>query len=284
MTESLTTMGLPDASICRTTRQTLDLARPGEAIGDETAAAALAEARRHLEECRSCQVVVRGNERLDRQIGEVCRDVPVPDDLKNRLFASIAEAGRAVPSTARIVETVPAAPTASCLPRRRWIGKLIAAAICLTVAGGGVWFGTHRPLPVLSLDQWIELAISENLTAEGLPVLTAHADGTLPQLPATMKVRYLTEQPRQLADGRGAAYFFQFPSLRGKRMVDGRLLVIPVRWIAPPPAATAFLSRPAVYLGPFCASIWVEGEFCYVCLVKGGENELHTLQARAVAT
>jgi len=284
VTDSLTTLGLPDASVCQTTRQTLDLARPGDPIGDEAASAALAEARRHLEGCRSCQVVVRRNEQLDRRIGNVCRDVPVPDDLKNRLLASLAEAGLTVPSTAGTGETVQSAPSAPLVPRRRWIGKLIAAAICLAVSGGGIWFSTHRPLPKLNLDQWIELAISESLTADGLPVLTAHADGTLPQLPATMKTRYLTEHPRQLADGRGAVYFFQFPALRGKRTVEGRLLVIPVRWMTPPPSANAFLSSPAVYLGPFCASIWVEGEFCYVCLVKGGENELHTLQARAVAT
>jgi len=284
VTDSLTTLGLPDASACRSTRQTLDLARPGEAIGDDAATATLAEARRHLEGCRSCQVAVRRNEQLDLRIGEVCRDVPVPEDLKARLLASIARTSAIDSSTVGTSGTDPVTPTMPLVPRRRWIGKLVAAAICLAVAGGGFWLGTHRPLPKLSLDQWMELALGENLTADGLPALTTHADGTVPQLPATMRTRYLTELPRQLADGRGAVYFFQFPALRGKRTVEGRLLVIPIRWVDSPPAATAFLSRPAVYLGPFCASFWVEGEFCYVCLVRGGENDLQALQARAVAT
>jgi hypothetical protein len=99
-----------------------------------------------------------------------------------------------------------------------------------------------------------------------------------------MVTQFLTESPRQVADGRGAIHFFQFPARRGRRTVEGRLLVIPVRWIDGPPTATAFLSQPAVYLGPFCASIWIEGDSCYVCLVKGNENELHILQNRSAAT
>ena len=176
--------------------------------------------------------------------------------------------------------------TAEVLPRRRWLKKLVAAAACLAVSGAGAWLATRRPLQKLSLEQWVQMAV--DLSAGNLPLHSAYADGTVPQPPGTMLTRFLTEPPREVADGRGAVYFFQFPARRGGATVQGRLLVVPVRWVESPPAATGFLSRPAVYLGrQFCASMWVEGEFCYVCLVKGGggENELHSLEmSRPVAT
>ncbi|HTI49698.1 MAG TPA: hypothetical protein VL475_02060 [Planctomycetaceae bacterium] len=253
---------------CAAVRTTLELARSGE-----TDPAALLDAVRHLEDCAACQTAVRRQTELDDRIGAVCCDVPVPDDLRARLLASLERPAlpTAEPAGATKCAEIVRRPATGAVPRRRWARWALAlAAACVLAGVWGVW---RLAAPPLSL----EGLIAQTETAS--PMLPECEKRDWPPLPATMNTRFLVEAPRELPGGPAAVYFFAIPPSRGRPAVQGRLLAVPVSRLGKPPAGTGFLSRAAVYRGlGFCASSWVEGDFAYVCLVEGGERELHLLE------
>ncbi len=79
---------------CRTARETLDVARlpegsPHETSGDELQGPTINEAARHVNGCPACQTAVRLREQIDARIGQLCRDVPVPACLRERLLSRL---------------------------------------------------------------------------------------------------------------------------------------------------------------------------------------------------
>jgi hypothetical protein len=235
--------------------------------------AALAEAVRHLDACPACQAAVRRQAVLDRKIGDLLRDVPVPEGLATRLLQSLERASAATAGPALAVAGVDAGarPVSETAPRRRgrrWVISLAAA--CVLAAIFGAW---RLIAPPLSLEG---LIVQAETAMPTLPECDKHA---WPPLPTTMNTRLLVDAPRALPGGPAAVFFFEIPPARGRPAVSGRLLAVPVSRLGTPPAGTGFLSRAAVYRGlGFCASSWVEGDFAYVCLVEGGERELHLLE------
>lgn len=258
---------------CAAVRRTLELTPLEPAEAGETVSAAPADAVRHLETCAACQAAVRRQTALDRKIGELLRDVPVPDGLANRLRQSLERASAAMAGPALAVASADACarPAPETAPRRRggrWMIWLAAACVLAAVFGG--WRLIAPPLSLEGLIVQAETA---------LPTLPECDKSAWPPLPATMNTRLLVDAPRALPGGPGAVFFFEIPPARGRPAVSGRLLAVPVSRLGTPPAGTGFLSRAAVYRGlGFCASSWVEGDFAYVCLVEGGERELHLLE------
>ncbi len=87
---------------CLTARETLDLIRPQEAPlydaeGNELPLATIDEAARHVKGCPACQTAVRRRERIDERIGQLSRELPVPEGLQERLLG----AAESLPPSAR---------------------------------------------------------------------------------------------------------------------------------------------------------------------------------------
>lgn len=72
---------------CHNALEILESARP--ASGD-LSEPELVEAAGHLENCSACRDVHRWREHLDRRIGRVMRDVPLPGGLRERLLSALA--------------------------------------------------------------------------------------------------------------------------------------------------------------------------------------------------
>ncbi|MEM1084624.1 MAG: hypothetical protein AAGI48_10985 [Verrucomicrobiota bacterium] len=75
---------------------------------------------------------------LDQRIAEAHRDMPAPEDLEERLVATLRETRRSATSKPDNIVT----PT---FTRRRWIG---AAAAAVAVTAGGLWWRRSQLLPM----------------------------------------------------------------------------------------------------------------------------------------
>lgn len=255
---------------CALARAAIELARPDDADSPRTKPAI-----EHVESCHACRQAVWRQQAIDRQIEDVCRDVPLPAGLKARLLAALEGAE---PAAAVRVADSEAATDAICsngrrAARRRLVVSLGGAAICALLASGG-WLFWHWQQPPVELAILTQQAIDE--ASARLPVVSPVA-GELPfPLPATMKTHLIGTVPRLLPAGEAGLYFFSMP-LRGRAPVDGRLLVVSARRLVSPPTAASFLAGQALYLGGYCTTAWTEGDFVYVCCVKGGEDNLRRL-------
>jgi hypothetical protein len=116
-------------------------------------------------------------------------------------------------------------------------------------------------------------------SADDLAEFRRFAGGPTLQLPATMQTEPLRDRARRLEKLEVAIYFFTVPGPR-KTTLQGRLAVIPRKRVAPRelPLASSFLGGPtSYYQGGYCVSSWVEGQFVYVCCLRGVEADLHRL-------
>ncbi len=282
---------------CLIARQTLELARRDEPDADDRtpgnrSRATVEEAARHVEDCAACRTAVRRQRQFDHQVGVMIRESPVPADLKERLLARLEAEARtqvsdrpdAATSTAAVspvagpAVAAPAAARSQVGSRRRSLKAIALAAACV-IAGVGTWSLWPVP-PAISPDKVASLLATDNLSPGGLAAFTKFASRQLPKLPETMTSSGLIDPPRRLdEDEQDVAVYFFATSRRGP--LDGRLAVIPKRRVAASalPQATSFLGPPEAtyYENGFCVTAWVEGEFVYICCVKGGENKLHDL-------
>jgi hypothetical protein len=262
---------------CQTARQTLELLRPLE-----NATSISGEAEQHVRECLDCQDAVRAQQQLDLRIGRVCRDLPVPSDLKDRLLVELAATCAQEPGVARPTEIAgQPAPSARPVParRRRWLVRSLVAACVVAIAGIGTWL-LRPPAATIILDDVTKQAIEAGPAQSGVADFLAFRNGQQVQPPDTMITADLKGAPQQLGDRDVAVYFFTIRD--GSRTFEARLIVIPRASVVDPPTATSFQPGQFRYRGAYCATAWVEGEFVYVCCVKGGEGLLHKLQHRAV--
>ncbi|MGE5191118.1 MAG: hypothetical protein ACM3U2_01365 [Deltaproteobacteria bacterium] len=287
---------------CLTARQTLELARRDEPeAAGSCNRATVEDAARHLEACPTCQTAVRRQRQFDYKVGVMIREAPVPADLKDRLLARLEEDDRsrlvhgeetaqrpappapgtepavAAPAAGVVVPVLPGRAQAGA--RRRWLGAVALSAACL-VAGFGAWSLWPVPPSINPDDVAAELATSD-IRPANLAAFTRFANGLAPKVPDTMKSDRLVLPPRRLYELDVAVYFFPLSSRRGAPL-DGRLAVIPKRRVVAGkvPQATSFLAPPphvTYYKNGFCVTAWVEGDFVYICCLRGGENELYRL-------
>jgi hypothetical protein len=244
--------------------ETLELVRP-----DTPDVARVAEAEQHVSGCGSCRAAVRQREEFDVRVGGLCRDVPIPLGLKERLLARLDE-----PATSRPVASATHAVAPVIGARRRWLGIASLTVASVIAVGIGTW-SLWPARPVVDLDEIAGLMATDGIDPAKLAEFTTFAGGLAPQPPRTMLTGLVVSPPRRPGKFEAAIYFFK---LGGR---DGRLAVIPRRFVKAGglPLATSLLSGSISYRSGFCTTAWVEGDFVYVCCLSlsGGEPELHKL-------
>ncbi len=286
---------------------------PEEICSAEEHAAALA----HLESCPACARTVRNRRELDRTIGRVMRTVAVPRGAQQRLLAQIAEleaAGPSVLTTANessspdandgIAAALGQSPAVDSEPpsitpakpvgkptRRRFLKSLIpltASAVALTGFFGVVWF--FSPL-------WSVAEVSQSLTEIDFASLQALPDftgsGKAAQLPIEAGWDHLKWQCAKQAKGLPlaanaiAVYGFDFEfdvRARQPEPIRGLIAIIPRSLVRNPPAETSLtMAVPTsdyltARIGESVCVAWQEGDYVYVCLVRGGPDSLSRLQ------
>jgi len=285
---------------CRTARQTLELARP-----DELEPKGLDDAARHVDQCPACQRAVRRQNALDARIGVVCRDVPIPSGLQQRLLEGLAAAdagpelqtwgdeitlalagNRPAESSVSAPTATPAAKRPIQPARRRWLLMLSTSAAVVLVIGLSAFWLLPSP-PTVNLDtvsQWL----ADGLDPDELGPFVRFANGAAAELPTTMDTRPLRREPRRLpgaeigAKTDVAVYFFTVSSSPGRPPYQGRLAVVPVRSVINPPGSARFLGVQPIYRGAFVTSAWVEGNFVYLCCLENAQS-LERLQPQSSA-
>ena len=129
---------------CKTARFLLDLLRPQARDGDGTDLAAL---ERHLAACPECAALAHAEHRAEARLARAMRDVPIPDDGRQRLLARLAADRRGIlrRKASRVV-----------------LGFAAAAAVLLAVSLVSYWIATHRPALNLEVarDHEIEKMVS----------------------------------------------------------------------------------------------------------------------------
>lgn len=281
---------------CQTARELLELQPPAERD-----AAVDGEAARHLDQCPACRCAVQRQVELDAQIGTVCRDVAIPDGLKERLLELLACRGEQPRAGAtdveRVVSPVSAAAveasSAVCAPqvgvavrrplatskRRHWIGIGAVAALALVLCGIIGWRLWPRVEPT-TLEEVAELITVDSLNPSHLDEIPKFSNGLVVPTPQTMDTHHLISAPKRLGTAGVnrdvAVYFFTLPGRR-QTVLEGRLAVLPTPFVRTPPGATSFATVAPGYRGDFCTRSWTEGQFVYVCCLKGSGNDLNRL-------
>jgi hypothetical protein len=281
---------------CLTARETLDVIRPLEMGADQmgadhSPAAMIDEAAQHVKGCPACQIAVRRREQIDNRIGQLSRDVPVPVGLRERLLARLEAAGGPIvvaSANAMAPDAMASASKTVDRPavrrgRRRWWLMISIAAASVLVAIGVTWRQWWSS-PALSLDEIAESALSQGLKPDDLPELTRFQGGLALQHPSTMRALPWSQPVRrlvgpQLGNREVGIYFFTIARRLGGKF-DGRLVIVPKSSVNDSPSATSFPGPgPAQYKLGFCTTAWVEGQFVYLCCVRGGgEAELLLLR------
>lgn len=257
----------------------------GPPEGCDLQGATIDEAARHVQNCPTCQTVVRRRQEIDERIGQLTRDVPVPAGLRERLLARLEcepiSPGRATPATT-VQPPAPQSPVSQS-PVSQPMGKpalrsrrrvlVSAVATCVMAAlSVGVWkLAISRPAS-LSMDEIAGYALSDGLTADDLPAIGQFQGGLAVQLPKTMQKLSRMPAFRQLVDPQLgerqiAIYFF---TIAGRK---GRLAVIPAALVKDLPVATSFPGVP-LYIGRYWTTAWVEGNVMYLCCVEGGDDKV----------
>ena len=226
----------------------------------------------HLAECARCRTVVTHREEMDRAIATVCRDVPIPAGLEDRLLEAVgAELGP---------KPVPPRDNSASQKRRRSVGRVAAAAGLLCLAAVGLFmFANAR----ISLDHVTQAAVRRLDAQTAGPLFTGDYDPQrfvlheLPNLPPSMRMdafRDLLPQRPELAI---AVSQFEFRS-GGGGLVRGVLIVAPEGRISGGPAAGSISAATPVYHSGISSVAWNNGGYVYVCMVHGGDGPLRELQ------
>lgn len=269
---------------CQTARATLELFRP-----DESDPAMAGEAEHHVRHCADCQQSVRAQREFDVRVGRMCRDVPVPAGLRDRLLTSLAAdaAGSGEVAPQESAAAVAGLPVPGPVVRdaglrggpRRWLVRsLVAGSVAVVLAAGiGVGVLALRTRPTILLEDVVAEAIDADPAA--MSEFQSFRGSVPLRYPATMDTRDLAGVvPRQLGRQNAAVYFFTFRP-GGGRSHPGRLIVLPARAVKNPPTATRFLAEPIVYGPTYRMAAWVEGGLVYVCCVGDrGEDSLRGMQ------
>jgi hypothetical protein len=185
----------------------------------------------------------------------------------------------AIPATSSSSPAAAPAPARSHgKSRRRWLSAAALTAACV-VAGFGAWSLWPAQASIDPHDVADRLA-KDDVDSDHWPEFVRFARGPALRLPTTMITQSLQLPARKLETLDVAVYFFTL-RVRGKTMLNGRLAVIPKRYVNPRdlPQPTSYLGDPisTYYRNGFCVTSWVEGDFVYVLCLTGSEHELHRL-------
>jgi hypothetical protein len=143
----------------------------------------------------------------------------------------------------------------------------------LLAAGLSVWFVVRPPRPSVNLEEVVQSILADGVDPAHFPEFTKFSSWLPLQLPRTMDSSWLVEAPRQLPGHEAAVYCFSLST-----RLQGRLIVIPRHAVKVGlPTATKFPGQ-SEYIGRYCTTAWVEGDFVYVCCLSGLDNEFPRLQ------
>ena len=266
---------------CQHVLEILEVARPDSGDRDESELTAAAA---HLDECARCAEVFAVTQTLDRRIGRVVRDVEVPAGLQERLLAATMAVDPASPSVTVTRHQKPAdSPRTN---RRKWLGRVTAAACCLSV-GIGLWFFLRPSVVAYSVDELRQFAADTDF--DSLPDFSGRFRALLPQdgdwqTPYLQLAKRAGGIPTNATEHQAAIYSFRVPVSRTE-YVPGLLLVIPARSVKMPPSATTFNAAVADQKYIWSASgteyetvAWTRDGLVYVVAVGAGAGALESLQ------
>lgn len=207
-------------------------------------------------------------QRQDQGIAQAMQAVPVPDGLRARLNAALANA----------VEPKADPVTPPTKVNRRWaLSALVVLASCI-VAAIGVWFWGERPEPLLTLAELLNRAEYDEELLAKLPAFNGNFDPLKPSGLWTSDILFRFKSPAKgMAPNRAgmervAVYEFYFHDPQGQHpgTLRGVLLVAPRSALADPPESQGFLDgnyTPHPKMQTVAVRTWSEGDLIYVCLV-----------------
>lgn len=261
----------------RAALEKLDVVRPGSPDLDDPdladAAAALSdeEVRRHFAQRQA----------FDRAVTAAMRDVPVPDDLRGRIFDSLAAAQ---PGTVR-PGTVRPAREPERISRRRLLWQAAAGSAAVLAAGGVLWWAVGQDGDQFTLAELQSKAPYESDEIAALPKFTGEFRPEWPQGGWLVERRIDFEQPAREfsvheagSAGDVAVFEFHFRDPRSPHRPPARgvLLVLPAASLADPPTARSYSGGVYNPVGtrPHVASrAWREDGLVYICLVPLRDDE-----------
>ena len=258
---------------CQTALKILEVARPGS---DDLSDPDLAAAAEHVESHADCRDEFLRRQNLDRQIGQVMRDVPVPAGLKERLLVGLVGYGKHSDGEntddAAVAPTVEPETQTAGLHRRTWFRVLVSTAACL-LAGVIVWqLVPSEPKTFSRFDLHDEAAdkiAGGSFVFDGLDDFS-NVGGV--RLPAGWDAVIDSKPKAYTGEIQGSAavavYRFSFTDRRN-RPVTGYVLVLPADRVtaASKPRAESAISARQVYPAGFISLSWTWGKLVYVCFV-----------------
>ena len=298
---------------CVTSRQFLDLYSPGG--GDAEAV----QAQKHVAECSECAAVADSRRRFDLRLGAVCRDVPVPAGLKERLLSAVAAAAQNQPAQSELVPSaqpernagelevtpsrgemrqattrqpyepareptiltsVPAkGRTQSSTRRWTWIA---AACLLLFSASLAMLWPTSRNVP---FEVVVEVVATPNLVEAQHPLFTgfsASSTFSTPvslQLPRSSRVASVIRAQPRLIVVQGQPCAVYFFTMTGRRRAT-----VPGRLLVLPKSLVQnpkAMTNALPTMGAWSVAAWSEGDLVYV-LTVAGHDELRQLEPQNV--
>lgn len=271
---------------CHDALEQLESARPSSRDRYDSELRAASD---HVAGCTRCSELFQSRESLDRRIGRVMRDVPIPDGLQLRILEAAgvtteAASGRVRPKS--IAGKDPAKRTSQ--SRRRWLHSMVAVSVIAAALLTGVVFlltGDPPPETRLTLD-----TIRTDATLD-VTQLRPFKGAFTPKPPGGLwrdRVQIDATAKGDLADKDGshrvAAFAF---TVRGRgRTHHGVIVAIPTKQLVDPPSATTINTRRSdVYARrpsgrSFHMFAWRSKDeaVTYVCFVEAGGDALEALQ------
>jgi len=318
---------------CRQALQILEFdgGNADDSLAEVYSAEERAAAQAHLESCPACARTVGNRRDLDRAIGEVMREVPIPRGAQQRLLARLSElqtansgadvgptsaalagasdlrglhsvgeqVGRNGQPLSSTVPTVrPARPIQATrlTSRRRFLKRLVPLAACLVVAFVGFFGVVWLFMPSFSVEEVSGALAKVDFESLGtLPEFTGKdAAAHLPSESGWERLNWKCGTEARglpLASNVIAVYGFDVPKSRRSGAsgqpgeVRGLIAVIPRSRIRNLPEADSLATASPLsgylqaQIGESVCVAWQQGDFVYVCLIRGGPDSLSTLQS-----
>lgn len=257
---------------CRTAQEMLEVVSSpdsAEFVEPELAAAAA-----HWQVCDRCQLVVSQRQSSDRLIGDLCRDIPIPIGLEERLLAAVDDE-----LASQDLSHPPEEPN----NRRRGLSRRRMAVIAAGVLCVAAFSWMLLPNSSVSIEALTAEAVERMAEDElGNPFQgTFQPEALFPEEDIRELQSFEMSEYRRLkipgSNASVAASSFSFKDRRWGT-VRGALLVLPIEDVRPRPSATSMAGASTIYQSGFSIKSWQSGGFAYVCLVKGDEARFQRLQ------
>lgn len=277
----------------------LEAARPSSSDYQEPD---LVTAFTHVESCRGCRETLDAREQLDRRIGRVMRDVPVPAGLKERLLASLwqpdatngsdqpePDVTAAKPFMRPVGDAANAASARVAVQgRRRWLQAVIGVAAAAALITGVFVLWTQQPEPsnLLTMD---DVRRQTTLDLSRLEAFNGQFHAPPPDglWQHSRRIQFDETAKGDLpgVDGKHRAALYKFTYRNDRGEFHGVMLVMPKRFLNDPPTATMInTERRDLYArresGSYHTFAWqpADSELVYVCFVPAGGEAVDALQ------